>query len=387
MYDHWKQIEKEMESIRAKNLYRRCKVTYGIDFCSNDYLGLSGHPGLVSAFKEALDTDTVGSTAARLVRGHRQTMDDWENEFSSFVHSEASLTVANGFIANFGLIDTIADSRTVIFTDRLNHASILDGIRISGAIKKYYNHLNLDHLEEQLAKVTSSEDSKSKKKIIVSESLFSMDGDKPDLQRLVALKRKYNAVLILDEAHSFGIFGKDGRGLAFADLSEEEIESIDYRIYTLGKSLGLEGGIIATTKLGREHLVNRMRSFIFSTASLPAIYTAALKSLSLLRDMDKERVHLLRVADILRTKLSENGFSISPSVSHIVPILMESEQQALYYSEELRKKGLDVRAIRPPTVPTPRLRVSLNATIREGDIQNLVNSLIQVREGKKANLF
>ncbi len=374
-----------MESIRSKNLYRQCKVTDGIDCCSNDYLGLSRHADLVSAFKKALDTDTVGSTAARLVRGHRQTMDDWEKEFSSFVCSEASLTVANGFIANFGLIDTIADSRTMIFTDRLNHASILDGIRISGAIKKYYNHLDLDHLEEQLVKATSSENSKSKKKIIVSESLFSMDGDKPDLRKLVALKIKYNAVLILDEAHSFGIFGKAGRGMAFADLNPEEIESIDYRIYTLGKSLGLEGGIIATTKLGRDHLVNRMRSFIFSTASLPAIYTAALKSLSLLRDMDRERVHLLHIADILRKKLFENGFSISPSVSHIIPILMESEEQALYYSEELKRSGFDVRAIRPPTVATPRLRVSLNATIQEGDIQNLVSSLIRVREGKKAN--
>ncbi|BDA79914.1 8-amino-7-oxononanoate synthase [Leptospira kobayashii] len=386
MYDHWKQIEEEMKSIRAKNLYRQCKVTDGIDFCSNDYLGLSKNRDIVHAFKEALDTDTVGSTAARLVRGHRQTMEDWENEFSSFVHSGASLTVANGFIANFGLIDTIADSRTIIFTDRLNHASILDGIRISGAIKKYYNHLDLDHLEEQLIKAASSEDSKSKKKIIVSESLFSMDGDKPNLQRLVFLKKKYNAILILDEAHSFGIFGKGGRGMAFADLNQEEIESIDYRIYTLGKSLGLEGGIIATTKLGREHLVNRMRSFIFSTASLPAIYTAALKSLSILRDMDEERIHLLHIADILRRNLLENGFSISPSVSHIVPILMESEEQALCYSEELKKKGLDVRAIRPPTVPTPRLRVSLNATIREEDIQNLVSSLIQIRAGKKANV-
>ncbi|WP_411821669.1 aminotransferase class I/II-fold pyridoxal phosphate-dependent enzyme [Leptospira sp. 'Mane'] len=385
MSDHWKQIEKEMESIRAKNLYRQCKVTTGIDFCSNDYLGLSKHPELALAFKNALENETVGSTAARLVRGHRQIMEDWENEFSLFVSSEASLTVANGFVANFGLIDTISDSRTMIFTDRLNHASILDGIRISGAIKKYYNHLDLDHLEEQLERAIVGEDTKSKKKIIVSESLFSMDGDKPNLQRLVALKKKYNTVLVLDEAHSFGVFGEKGRGMAFADLSREEIESIDYRIYTLGKSLGLEGGIIATTKLGRDHLVNRMRSFIFSTASMPAIYAAAIKSLSLLRNMGQERIHLLHIADILRMGLVEHGFAVAPTISHIIPILMDSEEQALYYSAELQKEGLDVRAIRPPTVPTPRLRVSLNATIQESDIRNLLANLIRIREGKKAN--
>ncbi len=384
MTSHWQEISAELEKIRTKNLYRQCKVSSGIDFCSNDYLGLAKSGLLEEKMKENLSQDTLGSTAARLIKGHRQSMEDWERKFSEFVGAGASLSLANGYVANMGLIDTIADSRTAVFTDRLNHASILDGIRISGAIKKYYDHLDLDHLEEQVSKWDRDPASPGKrKKIIVSETLFSMDGDKPDIRRLVEIKKKYDCVLILDEAHSFGVFGKEGRGMCFEDLSREEMDSIEYRVYTLGKSLGLEGGIIATTELGREHLVNRMRPFIFSTAPMPMIFTTASDSLDLIRDMEKEREHLLHIASILRDGLAREGFSVSSTVSQIVPILMDTEEEALYYSAELRKIGFDVIAIRPPTVPTPRLRVSLNALLTEKEILSLIEALVVVRRTKR----
>jgi 8-amino-7-oxononanoate synthase len=388
MSSHWEEIRQELDAIRKKNLFRECKLTSGIDFCSNDYLGLAHSAELKSALKTNANHFTTGSTASRLVKGHRLEMETFEKAFSNFVTGEDALLVSTGYVANLGLIDTIADSRSLVFTDRLNHASILDGIRISGAIKKYYDHLDLAHLEEQLIKASTSEENRNRKRIIVSETLFSMDGDIPDLKKLFYLKKKYNCILILDEAHSFGVFGKEGQGMCHEYLSSDEINEIEYRVYTLGKSMGLEGGIIVTSKFGREYLVNRMRSFIFSTAPLPLISATALDSLRLLKAADKERLHLQLLAKRFREGMIAGGFRLSHSVSHIVPVLMESEIEALMYSEHLSQKGFDVRAIRPPTVATSRLRVSLNARITFDELESLLQVFLGFRaelDGKNAN--
>lgn len=387
MNEHWQELQKELERIREKNLFRECLERDEIDFCSNDYLGLAHTPELSQLLSRNILKSTTGSTASRLVRGHRKSMSDFEDRFSKFVHSENSLLVANGYVANMGLIDTIADTQTYIFSDRLNHASILDGIRISGGQKKYYNHLDFDHLESQLKKLDSDKKLTEKKRIIVSETLFSMDGDSPDLKRLLEIKRKYNCILILDEAHAFGVFGKNGRGLCFESLTEEEVAEIEYRVYTLGKSLGLEGGIIATSDIGKNYLINRMRAFIFSTAPIPAISLTAIVALEMLAAADEKRNHLLKISKYLKEKLIALGFQISPTTSQIVPVLMQSEREALAYSESLKKRGFDVRAIRPPTVPSARLRISLNALISDTMMESLVGALVATRKelgGKKA---
>ncbi len=380
MSEHWDELQNNLEQIREKNLFRECLQRDEIDFCSNDYLGLANSPELIQLFSRNVLQSSTGSTASRLVRGHRKSMSDFEAKFANFVHSENSLLVANGYVANMGLIDTIADSQTYIFTDRLNHASILDGIRISGAQKKYYNHLDLDHLESQLIKLEANSSQTNKKRIIVSETLFSMDGDSPDLKKLIEIKRKNKCVLILDEAHALGVFGKNGRGLCFETLTEEDVDEIDYRVYTLGKALGLEGGIIATSNIGRDYLVNRMRAFIFSTAPIPAISLTAIGALDMLAAADDKRSHLHKIAKLFKDRLIAEGFQISPTTSHIVPVLMPSEREALSFSEALKKRGFDIRAIRPPTVPNSRLRISLNAEMSISMIESLVLALVATRQ-------
>ena len=227
MNTHWEDLQNQIDIIKKKSLYRKCVETSGIDFCSNDYLGLASNDELKEEFIKNARLHTTGSTASRLVKGHRKEMTTFEQNFSEFVGTEASLIVSTGYVANMGLIDTIADSQTIIFTDRLNHASILDGIRISGGIKKYYHHLDMDHLEFLLESISLEPNYSKKKKIIVSETLFSMDGDSPDLKRLMKIKRRFDCTLILDEAHALGVFGDSGRGMCFEQLESEEIKNIE----------------------------------------------------------------------------------------------------------------------------------------------------------------
>ncbi|MCG6151662.1 aminotransferase class I/II-fold pyridoxal phosphate-dependent enzyme [Leptospira bandrabouensis] len=380
MANHWEEVQKKLDSIREKQLFRETKVYQGIDFCSNDYMGLTSNPRMLEFFQSRKNLYPFGSTASRLVRGNTSSMDRFESEFVHFVEGEAALLVSTGFTANFGLLDSIAAPDCFVFTDRLNHASILDGIRISGAKKKYYNHLDLNHLRTLLEKADLEDPNRKHKRIVVTETLFSMDGDSPDLKTLLSLKKEFGFVLVLDEAHTLGIYGPSGKGLVFRDLTLSEIQSIDYRVYTLGKSLGLEGGIIVTKKIGRDHLVNVMRPFIFSTAPLPMVSELASFALSLLSSMDKERETLLTLAKELKNSLEENGFVLTNSTSHIIPVLLTTEKEALFFANSLQERGLDVRAIRPPTVSTPRLRISLNAKLGLSDIQTLVKELILIRE-------
>lgn len=380
MANHWEEVQKKLDSIREKQLFRETKVYQGIDFCSNDYMGLTSNPRMLEFFQSRKNLYPFGSTASRLVRGNTSSMDRFESEFVHFVEGEAALLVSTGFTANFGLLDSIAAPDCFVFTDRLNHASILDGIRISGAKKKYYNHLDLNHLRTLLEKADLEDPNRKHKRIVVTETLFSMDGDSPDLKTLLSLKKEFGFVLVLDEAHTLGIYGPKGKGLVFRDLTSSEIQSIDYRVYTLGKSLGLEGGIIVTKKIGRDHLVNVMRPFIFSTAPLPLVSELASFALSLLSSMDKERETLLTLAKELKNSLEENGFVLTNSTSHIIPVLLTTEKEALFFANSLQERGLDVRAIRPPTVSTPRLRISLNAKLGLSDIQTLVKELILIRE-------
>lgn len=377
---HWEEIQKKLESIKEKQLFRETKTYQGIDFCSNDYLGLATNLRMLEYYRSLTDLYPFGSTASRLVRGNYDSMDLFERKFASFVEGEAALLVSNGFVANFGLIDSIAAPDCYVFTDRLNHASILDGIRISGAKKKYYNHLDLEHLQTLLDKSNAEDPNQKQKRIVVTESLFSMDGDNPDFKKLITLKKQYGFVLVVDEAHALGVYGEEGKGILFRDLPKEDIQLVDYRVYTLGKSFGLEGGIIVTKQLGRDHLVNVMRPFIFSTAPLPILSQLAMFALDLLRSMDSERKILQELASELKESLGSVGFSITSTASHIIPLLLNSEAEAMAYAKSLQEMGLDVRAIRPPTVPSPRLRISLNAKLTREDIHSLVSALVQIRK-------
>lgn len=367
-------IEKELKSISEKNRYRTLKLPGGIDFSSNDYLKLSENEELKNALKKGVDLYGCGSTASRLIRGHRDVFEEAEKSFSGWVSSESSLFLANGFAANTGLLEAISDLKTEIYTDRLNHASILDGIRISGANKKYFDHLNYDHLEEQLKK-----SDKNRKRIVVTETIFSMDGDRADINRLLDLKQSYDFCLILDEAHAVGVTGKEGAGVA-ADLPEEKKKEIDFRVFTAGKALGLEGSFIATSKVNREFLINKMRTFIFSTAPIPAIAYAILTSIQIVKRMNQEREMIQNNSQFLRDGLSKMGFQTGTSTEHIIPVILGTETLALSYGNFLLENGFDIRAIRPPTVKESRLRISINSNIDKNKIELLLEKFAMAKE-------
>ncbi|AOP34003.1 8-amino-7-oxononanoate synthase [Leptospira tipperaryensis] len=358
-----------MESLKEDFLYRTLEVPFGVDFSSNDYLSLTKHPTLIASLKEGLDLYGAGSGASRLVSGHRESFDRAEAACSEWTGTESSLFVANGFAANLGLLSCIANAKTEIFTDRLNHASILDGVRLSGAEKTYYKHLNLDHLEELLRK------SRKKEKIIVSETVFSMDGDLAPIEDLVFLKNKYEATLVLDDAHSIGVFGDFGAGRVSQVLGKQRIQEVDFITYTSGKALGLEGAWIGTSKIGREFLINKMRTFIFSTAPMPAIAHAVPTSIALLKTMDRERENVFQKSIRLRELIQTKNYPKTDSESQIIPILFPSEKSVLDAAALCRENGLYVKAIRPPTVPVPRLRICIHADMTDSILEKLISLL------------
>lgn len=364
-------LSTELTNIRSKNRFRSVKLPLGIDLSSNDYLCLSQSREIKNALKEGIEIYGAGSGASRLIRGHRDIFEKTEKKFANWVGSENSLFLANGFAANVGLIDAIADSRTLIFTDRLNHASILDGIRISGAVKKYFHHRHMTHLRELLQK----SDPKARK-IIVSETVFSMDGDIAFVKALISLKKEFDACLILDEAHALGVFGNEGGGIALAaNLSKEEVSEIDFRVYTGGKSLGLEGAFIACSNLSKDYLINTMRTFIFSTAPIPAVLFALSVSIDLVKKMDLERSRILENANLLRSGFKKLGYETLFSKSQIIPVVLFEEERALHFAQFLQEKGFDIRAIRPPTVKESRLRISINSNITRELIQKVLECL------------
>jgi len=333
----------------------------GIDLCSNDYLCLASDPRLKAALHEGVDLYGAGSTASRLVRGHRSVFDALEKKISAWVGSEAALFFANGYAANVGCLSAICDPSYDAFVDRLAHASLVDGVRLSGARKIYFHHNDLGHLEEQLAK------SRSRKKIIISESLFSMDGDFAPFEALAALAQKYEALSFIDDAHAIGVYGDEGRGLASS--------VVNFRMVTLGKALGLEGALVAMSIQARELMLHRARTFVFSTAPLPMIAHAALSAIDLVRAMNAERRQIHMFSETLRTKIQECGFSTLNSMSHIVPILCKDEAHALELAARMQKAGLAIKAIRPPTVKQSRLRISLNAGVTSEHIVRICQNL------------
>ncbi|HMV78217.1 MAG TPA: 8-amino-7-oxononanoate synthase [Leptospiraceae bacterium] len=352
-------IQSAMQEIREKNRFRSVSVPKGTDFSSNDYLKLSESPELKAAFAEYLEKDGLGSGASRLLRGHRDVFTEAEEIFSRYVGTEDSLFLANGFLANLGLADLLGKSSPVFLCDRLNHASILDGIRLSGAEVRFYRHNDSNQLRDLLLKYRDRETT------VISETIFSMEGDFYRKDEIAALKKEFNFTLVLDEAHALGVYGENGRGLSCQS-------DADFRVFTCGKALGLEGAFISCRRDLKEYLINAMRTFIFSTAPIPAVAFCAGRSVRLAEKMEVQRNLIHSNADLLRKGLRELGFRTADSRSQIVPVLLGDEKTSLQYSSVLKEKGFDIRAIRPPTVKESRLRISLNSGISASDIENLL---------------
>ncbi len=337
-----------------------------LNFASNDYLALSTHPNVCAAAKAAIDQSGLGSGASRLVSGDSSLLHELEHKLAAWKGFEACLLLGSGMLANLGLIQALADRHSHIFSDKLNHASLVDGARLSGAKVHRYPHLDLDNLEAQLQKYPAD------KCMIVSDGVFSMDGDKADVSGLLKLANAYDTLLIVDDAHGTGTVGEQGKGLVFeADVSGHERL---LEVGTLGKAFGSYGAYILGTSEMIEGLRQRMRTFIFSTALPECAIAGALAALDEIQITDVVKKLQNNITYFLE---QANALPLMPSQTAIQPMLLGSDKTALGASNQLREQGYFVPAIRPPTVPegSARLRITLSAGHDKQDIDSLTKAL------------
>jgi 8-amino-7-oxononanoate synthase len=341
-----------------------------LNFSSNDYLGLATNEGLKAAYQSHIGRLGGGSGASRLVCGTMAAHLDLEEKIASLKQTEAALTFSSGFAAATGTLPALCRKGDVLILDKLCHASLIDGARLSGATMRIFPHNDLDRLESHL-KWAVREVGRDGRIVVVTESVFSMDGDLAPLAEIATLKERHGALLLVDEAHAFGVLGPQGRGLAAA-LGIESL--VDLHMGTFSKAVGLSGGYLCSRRATVDLLINRARSFIYSTAPAPALAATISDALDLVCDSRGET---------LRAELLERRTTFSPdTTSAIIPVIIGENEAALAASAKLLKKGFLVPAIRYPTVPrgSARLRVTLSAAHRTDDILSLKSALAECRE-------
>ncbi len=363
-----------------------------VSFASNDYLGLSAHPDVVAAAHGALDRWGAGSGASRLVTGSRPIHSELERALAEWKGTEAAVCFPTGFAANLGVLCTLGGPGVRVFSDELNHASIIDGCRLSRSALTVYRHRDMGQLEELLSAGTGAGVDAAAPAIVVTDSVFSMDGDVAPLDELVTLCTRHDALLVLDEAHA--VLGphlpagaeRDGGGGAGDGGRAGGYGGTVVRVGTLSKTLGSLGGFVAASRDIVDLLVNRARSYIFSTAPTPADAAAALAALQVLRSAEGAAL-TARLASLI-DRLIEAGVAPPGHPSPIIPVVLGSEQAALDASIALLEDGLWVPAIRPPTVPmgTSRLRVTVSAAHRDDDVTRLLHALVRLRRPAPAAL-
>jgi len=350
-----------------------------LNFSSNNYLGLANDERLIHASVEAVRRYGVGATASRLVVGNHPLYEQAETELVRWKRCEAALIIHSGYTANVGILSALAGRDTVIFSDKWNHASIVDGAILSRAEVKRYRHADVDHLEALLKKVEGH-----KRKIIVTDTIFSMDGDVAPLRELVSLKEAYGALLVVDEAHASGIYGENGEGMAY---ELQLAQHIDVHMGTFSKALGVYGAYVTGTRVLIDYFINTMRPFIFTTALPPSVLGAIYAAIDVVQKEPMRRYHLRALSNRFRTRLQQAGFHIGESTTHIVPIIVGENEKALAFSARLRERGIAAVAIRPPTVPegTARIRFSLMATMTNEQIDWALDHICAV--GKEMGLI
>ena len=326
-----------------------------INLSSNDYLGLSRHPDVIGAAVAATQSLGTGAGASRLLGGTSAPHDELESAVASFLGREAALVFPSGYHVNTGLLPALVGAGDIVFFDRLCHASLIDGVRLSGARFAAFDHNDMNDLEAQLKKRRSSR----RRAVIATEGFFSMDGDLPPLAELVSLARTWNALLYVDEAHSFGLTGPDGRGVA---AQAGLLPQIDLFVGTLSKTLGSQGGFVAGSRPLIDWLISRCRSFLFTTGLAPAAAASATKALDLLPTMENRRRRVQLEAENFRRDLQRRGFDTLASASPIVPVWTGDVGAGRALSSHLLSKGFFVPSIRPPTVPNGEGRVRLSIT-------------------------
>ncbi len=364
-------VWERLDAIRDRGLERSLRPPSGIDFSSNDYLGLSRDPRVTRAMADAVLRDGAGSTGSRLLRGDRQAFTNVERQFAAFKGTERALYFSSGYLANIAVLTTLAEQGDVLFSDAMNHASLIDGTRLSSADCVIVPHSDLVALEQALVEYSAE-----RQAFVVTESLFSMDGDVAPLAEYAALCRATGAALVVDEAHAVGVRGERGTGL----IEEAGIDPNScISINTAGKALGVGGAFVAGPEWAIEYLVQRARPFIFSTAPPPSVAAALSASLDVIAAEPDRRARLRSRIARLRDAFAAQGLAIPCGQSHIVPVVVGDNDRAMAAAAALQAEGFDVRAIRPPSVPpgTARLRISLNTTLDDETIDRFASVLAE----------
>jgi len=339
-----------------------------LSFCSNDYLGLANNPQLIAALQQGAVKHGVGAGAAHLVSGHTQIHHELEIALADLVGKPAALLFSTGYMANLGAVQALVGKGDTVFADKLNHASLNDAMLLSRAKVQRYRHNDVVQLAQLLEKTDSG------RKLVITDAVFSMDGNLASLPELLALCEQNDAWLLVDDAHGFGVLGEGGRGsLAHSGIASPRI------IYmaTLGKAAGVSGAFVAAEHAVIDTLINHARSYIYTTAAPPALASAVMASLQLIERGEELRAHLQRLIAQLRSGLHKLPWKLMPSATAIQPLLIGDNRQSLKLSESLRERGIWVAAIRPPTVPqgTARLRITLSAAHRAADVTRLIEAL------------
>jgi 8-amino-7-oxononanoate synthase len=365
-------VRERLQALREGRLERSLRPPSGIDFSSNDYLGLANHRSVIRAVVDAVERQGVGSTGSRLLRGDRESFAQIERRFAAFKGAERALYFSSGYQANLAVLTTFAEGGDVILSDSRNHASLIDAGRLSSARRIVFPHKDAGALAQLLGRPPSSGHT-----FVVTESLFSMDGDVPPLAEYADLCRRNRATLIVDEAHAVGIYGTRGSGL----LEEYGIDAAGcVSINTAGKALGVSGAFVAGPAWAIDYLIQRARPFIFSTAAPPALAAAIGASLDVIAAEPDRRTQLMDRVKRLRAAMSAFGLPVPASFSQIVPVVIGENERALDAAAALQAQGFDVRAIRPPSVApgTARLRISVNVTLTDDAIDTFARALAAV---------
>lgn len=338
-----------------------------LNFSSNDYLGLAKHPALIAAAQQYTAQYGTGATASRLATGTYEIHQQLETKLAAACEREAALLFSSGFQANSTILAALLDRRSLVLCDRWVHSSIVQGILASGARFIRYRHNDLNQLEAKLKTASTQAYSRL---LIVTETVFSMDGDQADVAALSQLAQQYNAILYLDEAHALGVLGQNGMGLAAP-------YSVDLTIGTFGKAFGAFGAFVACSQKLRDYLMNCCPGFIYTTALPPAVVGAIDAALSLMPELEPDRQRLMQHAEMLRTQLQEIGFETGASTTQIIPLLIGSESKTLNLAQSLADQGILATAIRPPTVAqgTSRIRLALSAAHTPAHLAQLIYSL------------
>ena len=375
-------LQAQLNLRREEHLYRtRLNVASGcsstlsvegrslINFCSNDYLGLASHPDISLALKQAADLYGTGSGASHLVSGHSVVHQKLEEQLAEYAGRPRALLFSTGYMANMGAINALVGRRDLVLQDQLNHASLLDGGRLSQADFKRYKHVDMASLEQRL------EQSSAERKLIVSDGVFSMDGNLAPLSEISTLAKKHNAWLMVDDAHGVGVLGPQGGGLV--EQLGMNLKQVPILVGTLGKSFGTFGAFVAGSEALIETLIQFSRSYIYTTALPPAVAAATLASLKIVRQESWRRDKLVQLVTRFRRGAEQIGLQLGGSNTPIQPVLINNDAKVMQVGQSLRDAGFLVGAIRPPTVPvgTGRLRITFSADHSEEQVDQLVAAL------------